>query len=119
MAFALRFGPYIAIMLLIGAILWLRGDLVGAKADRKAAIVERNQYKAANEANTKIIQGFSARQVDNDAIAAAVANRLAANSQKTETVRQRIRSAANEPGVRDWASMPVPSSVQRALTPSN
>lgn len=116
---ALKLAPYLAIALLIGAVLWLRGSVKDANAAKDKALVERNQYKAVNEANAKTIAALSQRQTDNDKIAQAVAAVAAANNVRTETTRQALRNAQNEPSVRNWASEPVPISVQHALKPAN
>lgn len=116
---ALKLAPYLAIALLIGAVLWLRGSVKDANAAKDKALVERNQFKAVNEANAKTIAALSQRQTDNDKIAQAVAAVAAANNVRTETTRQALRNAQNEPSVRNWASEPVPISVQHALKPAN
>lgn len=116
---ALRFAPYVAIAALLIYALILRESNTSLEGERDAARVERDQYKASDEANTKTIEAFSRRQIDNDAIARAVADALASNNRRTERTRQALREATNEPEVRDWANMPVPGSVQRALDGSD
>jgi hypothetical protein len=113
---AKTFGPYVAIALLIFAVLWLRGDVIGAKSERDLANVQVGLLQQANAANVKIIEAFGQQREDNDKIAEAVAEAVASNNRAVDLTRQRLREAQDEPGVRDWYNEPVPGSVQDALT---
>lgn len=114
---ALKFAPYIAIALLIGVILWFRADLTSAKAERDAVKIEVDQLRKTNAANQRTIENFSRRQIDNDAIAAAVNAALSSNRQNADRIAIELKEARNDPVVRDWADTPVPASVRRSLTP--
>lgn len=115
-ALARKFGPYIAIALLIGAVFWLRGDIIAAKSERDLAKVEVGLLQEANKANVAVIEALGQARADNDKIAEAVAEAMAANNAAENAALQRLKEAQNEPGVSDWYSVPVPGSVQDALS---
>jgi hypothetical protein len=70
---------------------------------------------ATNAANVATINQLAQRQIDNDAIAAAVTKRLETNRAHTEGQRQAIRNANNDPTVRNWADTAVPNSLRGIL----
>lgn len=111
------FGPLLVIAILIGVVLWMRGTNNQLQGERDLAVAENVQLLATNQQNAKTIEGFGKRQIDNDAIANAVAAKLGANSKRTEATRQALKDANHDPNVRAWASVPVPDSVRRALSP--
>jgi hypothetical protein len=112
---ALKFGPFIAIALLLGFILWQRNTISEQKGSLHVAQQQINDLNAANASAQVTINSFSQQRIDNDAIADAVAKRLDTNRAQTEGQRQAIRTASNDPKVRDWANQPVPSSVRNVL----
>lgn len=113
---ALKFGPYIAIALLIGFLLYQRGNLATATGERDAALVHAAQLAATNAANQRTMQGMAAQRIDNDAIATAVATRLQDNQVREVHTQTVIREAIrNDPTVRTWADSPIPDSVRSAL----
>lgn len=114
---ALKLAPFLAIAILIGVVLWMRGTNNKLEGERDIAVAENVQLLATNQQNAKTIEGFGKRQIDNDAIANAVAAKLAANSKYTEATRQALKDANHDPNVRAWAVVPVPDSVRRALSP--
>lgn len=112
---ALKFGPFIAIALLLGFVLWQRGSLNKANGERDLAVEQSKALGEVVVANNKTIADLGKRQIDNDAIAVAVAKRLEGNRAHTEGQRQAIRNANNDPTVRNWADTPVPNSLRRIL----
>jgi hypothetical protein len=112
---ALKLAPYIAFALLVGIILWQRGSINSISGERDLAQLQAKSLGDIVIADNKTIVKLGERQVDNDAIAAAVAKRLDSNRAQTEGQRQAIRNASNDPTVRDWANQPVPGSVRHVL----
>lgn len=117
-AWLLRFGPYFALALLVGVVLWQRAHIAEQAGDLK---VERTKVADMTEANKTLSQTIdmvTRQRVDNDAIAEAVTARLQGNVQRevqTKTIIE--RAVQNDPAVRDWGGVPVPSSVREALRP--
>jgi hypothetical protein len=117
--FAKTFGPYIAIVGLIMAVLFLRNDVTGAHAERDVAKQEAANLHAVNAENARTIASMGQQRVDNDAIATAVAAKVGANVQReTRIVTVLKEGTRNDPQVRAWAATPVPSSVRGALAPA-
>lgn len=112
---ALKLAPFIIIALLVGYVLWQRGSLNKAVGERDLAVTQANALGDIVLADNKTITSLSKRQIDNDAIAAAVAKRLDSNRALTEGQRQAIRNANNDPSVRNWADTLVPDSVRGIL----
>jgi len=114
-----KFAPFVAIALLIGVFLWQRNSLtdVHAKLDAKSA--EAAQLAKANEANAKVIEGFSQQRIDNDAIATAVAAKVSGNATREVQTQTIIKEAVkNDPTVRAWADSPIPDGVRSAVNAS-
>lgn len=112
---AMKLGPYIAIALLIGFVLWQRNTISTQGGRLNVAAQQITDLTAANASAQAQIDKFAQQRIDNDAIAAAVAQRLETNRAQTEGQRQAIRNATNDPTVRNWANQPVPSSVRHVL----
>jgi hypothetical protein len=112
---ALKLGPFIAIALLIGFVLWQRNTISTQGGRLNVAAQQITDLTAANASAQAQIDKFAQQRIDNDAIAAAVAQRLDSNRAHTEGQRQAIRNASNDPSVRNWANQPVPSSVRNVL----
>jgi hypothetical protein len=112
---ALKASPFIAIGLLLMAVLWLRGNNAKIAGERDQAVIVRDLYKKANDQNKLVIEGFAKQRIDNDAIATAVASKLEGNRARTEQSRRQLREAQNDPNVRNWANQPVPNGMRRIL----
>lgn len=112
---ALKLAPFIAFALLVGFIIWQRGTINKLGGERDLAVQQSKALGDVIVADNATIKQLGERQVDNDAIAAAVAKRLDNNRAQTEGQRQAIRNASNDPSVRNWADQPVPSSVRHIL----
>lgn len=112
---ALKLGPFIAIALLIGFVLWQRNTISTQSGKLNVAAQQIVDLTAANASAQATIDSFAERRIDNDAIAAAVAQRLDSNRAHTEGQRQAIRNASNDPTVHDWAAMPIPDLIRRLL----
>lgn len=112
---AMKFGPFIVIALLIGFVLFQRNTISTQSGKINLAAQQITDLTAANASAQAQIDKFAQQRIDNDAIAAAVAQRLETNRAQTEGQRQAIRNATNDPTVRNWANQPVPSSVRHVL----
>jgi hypothetical protein len=112
---AIKLAPFIAIALLVGFILWQRGSLNKANGERDLAVEQSRALGDVVVAQNGTIKQMSQRQIDNDAIAEAVAKRLDTNRAHTEGQRQAIRNANNDPTVRNWADTAVPNSLRTIL----
>lgn len=113
---ALRLAPYVAIALLVGLFLWQRNSLTAARADVRTATAAIAQLNETNRANVAQMAKVAQARIDNDAIASAVAERLAGNGTRethTETVIREVMQ--NDPVSRAWGDTPVPDSVRSAL----
>lgn len=114
--FAKTFGPYIAIVGLIMAVLFLRNDVTGARAGEATALQKAANLQAVNVENARTIASMGQQRVDNDAIASAVAAKVGANvTRETRVVTVLKEGQRNDPQVRDWAASPIPGSVRGAL----
>ena len=112
----LRFGPYIALALLVGVVLWQRAHIAEQAGDLKVERAKVADMTEANKTLSQTIDMVTRQRVDNDAIAAAVTAALQGNTQRevqTKTIIE--RAVQNDPAVRDWGGVPVPSSVREAL----
>lgn len=112
----LRFGPYIALALLVGVVLWQRAHIAEQAGDLKVERAKVADMTEANKTLSQTIDMVTRQRVDNDAIAAAVTAALQGNLQRevqTKTIIE--RAVQNDPAVRDWGGVPVPSSVREAL----
>lgn len=116
---ALKLLPYAVIVALLVAFLWQRNTLTKTTADLEAANVRVEDVTAANATLADAIKKVNQAQIDNDAIAAAVAARLEGNRVREVHTREVIREAIeNDPESNDWASRPVPSRVREAIRPN-
>lgn len=114
--FAKTFGPYIAIVGLIMAVLFLRNDVTGARAGEATALQKAANLQAVNADNARTIASMGQQRVDNDAIASAVAAKVGANvTRETRVVTVLKEGQRNDPQVRAWAASPIPGSVRGAL----
>lgn len=108
-------GAGLAFAALLGALLWLRGDLAKANGDKKALGVELVKAVEANKEAAATIEGFRTQRVDNDAIAEAVFDKLKANRAIFDRTTVLLKDARNDPNVKPWADTPIPGRVQDAL----
>lgn len=115
---ALKLLPYALLAALLIAFLWQRNTLTKTTADLEAAEVRVEDVTAANATLAEAIKKVNQAQIDNDAIAAAVAARLEGNRVREVHTREVIREAIeNDPESNDWANQPVPSRLREALRP--
>lgn len=111
-----RYWHWLAIAGLVMALLYMRGDLASMKADKDKAEAKAATLQAVNDTNAKVIEGFAAQRLANDAIIQQLAGARTANATRETTVRTIIeKEARNDPVVRDWLNQPVPSGVRRAI----
>lgn len=112
----LRFGPYLALALLVGVVLYQRAHIAEQAGDLKVERVKVADMTEANKTLSETIDKVTRQRVDNDAIAAAVTAALQGNLQRevqTKTIIE--RAVQNDPATRDWAGVPVPDGVREAL----
>ena len=115
-ASALKLAPWLAIALLGAAVLWLRGDLASAKAERDAAQVRVADMEAANASLAESLDLVRRQRADNDAIAQMLSAALAGNSARETITRETITEVSrNDPETRAWADTPVPLGVRDGL----
>jgi hypothetical protein len=111
-----RFWPAIPIVGLAVALWFSREDAKTAKANEAAAVEHVATVEGANKQLAGALDAIKQQRVDNDAIAAAVAARLGANTIRETNTKTIIEKAvSNDPKVRDWAGAPIPDSVREAL----
>ena len=111
-----RFWYALPIAGLLVAVWFLREDNRVQAADLKAATEHVATLETANKGLSQAIDAVKAQRVDNDAIATAVAAKIANNSVREVNTRTIIeKAAANDPHVASWADTPVPDSVRQAL----
>ena len=115
---ALKLLPYALLAALLIAFLWQRNTLTKTTADLEAANVRVEDVTTANATLADALDKVNQAQVDNDAIAVAVAARLEGNRVREVHTREVIREAIeNDPESNDWASRPLPSRLREALRP--
>lgn len=105
----------VAFGLLVVGLFAMKAQNASLKGKLETAEVVNGMLTEANKQNERVIEGFSRQRLDNDAIAAAVTKRLESNRARTETARQGIRNAQNDPSVRAWADTAVPIGVRNAI----
>lgn len=111
-----RYWPFLAIAGLVMALLYMRGDIASLKADKDRAEAKAATLESVNKTNARVIEGFAAQRLANDAIIQQLAGARTANATRETTVRTIIeKEASNDPVVRDWLNQPVPSGVRRAI----
>lgn len=111
-----RYWPFLAIAGLVMALLYMRGDLASMKADKDRAEAKAATLQAVNDTNAKVIEGFAAQRLANDAIIQRLGEIKTLNLGRETTVRTIIeKEARNDPVVRDWLNQPVPIGLQRAI----
>jgi len=111
-----RIWPFVLGGLALAAIGFLYMDNKATHADLKTANEHVATVTAANAGLAKAIDDVKVQRVDNDAIATAVAGKLAGNVTRETNTRTIIeRAVASDPQVRAWAQEPVPGTVRAAL----
>lgn len=113
LAFGLAFLTILAA--LVGAILWLRGDLEKAKRERDVWREASQTWERANADNVRAIAGLKKARDDNDKLAKELQAKLNANADREVETRTIIREIIrNDPVARSWADSPVPDSLRNA-----
>lgn len=111
-----RFGPYVVIAALIGAVVWFRSDAHDARADLKVADARVAVVTDANASLKNALDAVKQARADNDAIAAKVIAAVGAAGQRENTFHLDFGKAVqNDPVARNWALEPVPVGVRAAL----
>lgn len=111
-----RYWHFLAIAALVFVVLYMRGDIASLKSERDKAEAKAETLQAVNDTNAKVIEGFAAQRLANDAIIQRLAEVKAGNVERETTVRTIIeREARHDPVVRDWLNQPVPSGVRGAI----
>lgn len=113
-----KFWPLLVIVPLAFVVLFQRNTITGRTAERDAAVARVADVTTANKGLSDTIASMAAARVDNDAIAEAVAKRIGNTNTRLVETRTIIEKATrNDPAVRTWGAVPVPSSVREALRP--
>jgi hypothetical protein len=111
-----RYWHFVAIAALVFVVLYMRGDIASLEGRATAAESKAATLQAVNDTNVKVIEGFAAQRLANDAIIRKLGEVKAGNVERETTVRTIIeREARNDPTVRDWLNQPVPSGVRGAI----
>lgn len=111
-----RYWHFVVIAALVFVVLYMRGDIASLKSDKDKAEARAATLQGVNATNAKVIEGFAAQRLANDAIIQRLGQVKAGNVERETTVRTIIeREARNDPVVRDWLNQPVPSGVRDAI----
>lgn len=112
----LRLAPYIVIALLIGGLLWYRGEAIDAAATLKAKELQLVEVKAANEAQAKAIDRITAQRAADDAVLVQLTTTLTDLRTKADETQASITELerTNEE-VKTYLSNPVPGDLKRLL----
>ena len=115
-AFVRKFWPFGLIVALAFVVLFQRNTITGRTAERDAAQARVKDVSEANAGLQATIRTMASARVDNDAIAEAVAKRVGNTQTRLVETRTIIEKAKrDDPAVRNWGAVPVPSSVREAL----
>lgn len=115
-AFIRKFWPFGLIVALAFVVLFQRNTITGRTAERDAATARVKDVSEANAGLRRTLDVMAAARVDNDAIAEAVAKRIGNTQTRLVETRTIIEKAKrDDPAVRNWGAVPVPSSVREAL----
>lgn len=110
------FGPWVLIALLIGAVLYMRTDLVATAADRDKAQAAVTELAAVNTANAAAIEKAKAVAAINDQtvidLTTTIMGLRAKSLQSQQTVTKVI---SNDPVSKTWADLPVPDELRGAI----
>lgn len=119
----LRALPYLAIVALIGLVLWFRGEAVKADGERDLAVTHKQIAEqslkdavAVNERQDKTIEALTKLRDSNDALLTALNLSLQEISGKTDLTRSDIRQLEkSNAAVRNYLDTPVPPDLGRVL----
>lgn len=107
----------VVFVILIGALLWLRADLVKAKADAKQWKANAETFQRANEQNTKTIETYKTARKQNDKLAEELTVEIARLNSRGVAIRNEVKEAIrNDPQAADWANSAVPDSLRDAAS---
>jgi hypothetical protein len=110
------FGPWVAILLLIGGILFMRGNLIEAKADRDKAQAAVAELAAINKANDKAMSDLKAAQLLNDTTVLDLNTKLLSLQTSAMKKRDDIKKVlTNDPKSKLWADVPLPDELRNAI----
>lgn len=112
----LKLAPYAAILLLVIAVMFMRGEKLKAESLKDRAVAEANALREVNKQNADTIKGMADNQATNDQIVKDLAADVAAIRERGVTTRTIIeKAAANDPIIKTWTEEPVPAAVRDAL----
>lgn len=110
------FGPWLAILLLIGGILYMRADLISIGADRDKAQAAAAELAKVNAADATAIEQAKAAAAINDQtvidLNATIINLRVKASQSNAAIQKVI---SNDPKSKTWADLPVPDELRGAI----
>jgi len=113
---ALRFGPYVAIVALLVALLYVRGDKIKAQAETAGALREVKTLTKANESQSEALKLAIEVRRDNDRIQRELSDKLADISATANAAQEGLANAiARDPEAKSWADTDVPISVRNSL----
>lgn len=105
------------VAILIGALLWLRADLIKAKADAKQWKANAETFQKANEQNLKTIELYKVARKQNDALTEELTVEIARLNARGVKISNDVKEAIrNDPQASNWADTAVPDSLRDAAT---
>lgn len=115
--------PYLAIVALIGLVLWFRGEAVKADGERDLAVAHRaaavqglKEAKLVNVRQDRTIDALTKLRDSNDALLTALNLSLQEISGKSDLTRADIRQLEkSNAAVRSYLDTPVPPDLGRVL----
>lgn len=112
----LRLAPYLAILGLLFAVAFIRGDKIKAEAKAAAAVTEAKALREVNKQNANSFTQLAQSQRQNDALVQDLHVKVSAIKLREVNTRQAIKEVyRNDPVARDWSAVSIPGGVQRAL----
>lgn len=103
--------------LLLGALLWLRADLVKAKADARQWQANAETFQKANERNLKTIEVYKEARKQNDKLTEELTVEIARLNARGVKISNDVKEAIrNDPQAYDWANTAVPDSLRNAAS---
>lgn len=111
-----RYWYLIVIAALVFVLLYMRGDMTSLESAKEKAETKAATLQAVNDTNAKVIEGFTAQRIANDAIIKQLSEAKSANVVRETNTRTIIEEAKrNDPAASSWVNTPVPDSLRRAI----
>lgn len=110
------FGPWLLILLLVGGLLFMRGNLIQKDAEVDAAAKAIAQLVEVNTANAATIERQKAAAALNDQTEQALNAKLSALQVSATATQEAIKKViANDPKSKAWADMLIPDELRGTI----